>query len=101
MLPRRTLPEILWPHEVDRGFSFLKRDAVPADTPSFASVVAYYQHRAPESLPVLEQPVDSGECPVRFGRAVIGLARVPSPGVANVRFVHLSDDGNSTCWPAT
>ncbi len=41
--PPELFPKLGWPHEVDRGFRFLREGAVPAQTPSFASVVAYYQ----------------------------------------------------------
>ncbi len=82
-----------WPREVDRGFRFLREDSVPADAPSFASVVAYYQRRAPESLPVLERTVPPHELPVRFQQTGYRPPLpFPLPGVANVRFVHLSDE---------
>ena len=56
-------------------------------------MVAYYQRRAPESLPVLERTVPAGEPPVRFERTGYRpRGGRPSPGVANVRFVHLSDE---------
>ena len=87
-----TFPKSLWPHEVERGFHFLHEDEGPADIPSVAGVIAYYRNRAPEVLPVLGRPVESGECPVRFDRAGYRPAPgLPSPGVSNVRFVHLSD----------
>jgi FG-GAP-like repeat len=91
--PPELFPRLGWPREVERGFRFLREGPVPADTPSFASVVAYYQRRAPESLPVLEQTVSPNECPLRFERTGYRPAPgLPSPGVANIRFVHLSDE---------
>jgi FG-GAP-like repeat len=91
--PPELFPKSQWAHEVDRGFRFLREGSVPAETPSFASVVAYYQHRAPELLPVLEQTVPPSESPVRFGRTGYRPSPgLPLPGVANVRFVHLSDE---------
>jgi hypothetical protein len=91
--PPELFPKLGWPHEVDRGFRFLREGSVPADTPSFASVVAYYQRRAPESLPVPQRMVPPHEFPVRFERTGYRPARgLPSPGVANVRFVRLSDE---------
>ena len=90
--PPDVFPQSRWAEEVDRGFRFLRGGSVPAETPSFASVVAYYQRR-PESLPVLEQTVPAGEAPVRFERTGYRPRGVrPSPGVANVHFVHLSDE---------
>jgi hypothetical protein len=91
--PPELFPKLGWPHEVDRGFSFLREGSVPADTPSFASVVAYYQRRAPEMLPVLEPTIPPHEFSVRFERTGYRPSRrLRSPGVANVRFVHLSDE---------
>jgi len=91
--PPELFPKSRWPHEVDRGFKFLREGSVPAETPSFASMVAYYQRRAPESLPVLEQTVPPSEGPVRFERTGFRPSRVLAlPGVANVRFVHLTDE---------
>jgi hypothetical protein len=91
--PPELFPKSRWPHEVARGFNFLKRGSVPADTPSAASVIVYYERRAPDSLPVLEQTVPPSEGPVRF--EFTGYRPSPalaSPGVANVRFVHFSDE---------
>jgi len=91
--PPELFPKFDWPHEVDRGFSFLKQGSVPADAPSFASVVAFYQRRAPESLPFSDRTIPPHECPVRFERTGYRPSRrLPSPGIANVRFVHLSDE---------
>jgi hypothetical protein len=85
-------PKFHWPHEVDRGFSFLEQGPVPAETPSFSSVVRYYQNRAPESLPTLEKSVPPVSSPSRFERTCYRLVENHlSPAVANVRFVNLSD----------
>jgi FG-GAP-like repeat len=90
--PPELFPRYAWAQEVDRGFHFLREGSVPADTPSFASVVAYYQHRAPESLPILQREVPANECSVRFERTGYRPSKgLLSSGVANVRFVHLSD----------
>jgi hypothetical protein len=91
--PPELFPESLWPHEVERGFKFLERGKVPADTPSFARVVEYYRRRAPEALPVLGRAAAPTEVPVRFQRTGYRLAQDSlTPGVANVRFLHLSDE---------
>ena len=91
--PPELFSKLDWPHEVDRGFRFLRENPVPVDAPSFASVVAFYQRRAPELLPMLERTVPPHEFPVQFGhtgyRPTLPLS---SPGVANVRFVHLSHE---------
>jgi hypothetical protein len=91
--PPEIFPDFLWPHEVERGFTFLERGQVPADTPSFGSVVAYYRSRAPKELPALGRTDPPTECPAQFRRTGYRASRGPqSPAVANVRFVHLSDE---------
>jgi len=91
--PPEIFPKHLWPQEVKRGFDFLKQGRVPQETPSVASVVAYYQRRAPEAFPVLRQTDSTAECPVRLHRTGYQMPdELLSPAVADVRFVHLSDD---------
>jgi hypothetical protein len=82
-----------WPHEVRRGFTFLKESHYSGALPSIPSVIAYYQRRAPEALPVLRREKSPGECPVRFD--CIGYRTSEGgtpPALSNVRFVHLSDE---------
>ena len=87
-------PKDGWPREVERGFHFLAKSPTPVapGTPSFASVVSYYYHRAPEELPALERAAPSPAGPARFQatgyRSTHGNRL---PGIAYVRFVHLSD----------
>jgi hypothetical protein len=110
-------PKDLWPHEVDRGLTFLEQSGMSADTPRFAQIVAYFRNRAPEALPVLQQPTPGTKCPVEFQRSGYRLplgtsahatedatrsridrsgdssaADALAPAVANVRFVALSSD---------
>jgi len=82
-----------WPREVSRGFEFLGKSRLPITAPPIAGVVAYFQNRAPVSLSALERPEPSSPCPVRFDRLILGGGpSPPAPGIANVRFVHLSDE---------
>jgi hypothetical protein len=91
--PPETFPKDRWPHEVRRGFNFLKQAHYSGAAPSIPSVIAYYQRRAPEALPVLEREKPSGDCPMRFDRNGYRTVEGPrSPGLANVRFVKLSDE---------
>jgi hypothetical protein len=91
--PPELFPDFLWPHEVERGLKFLKQAGAPPDTPSFASLVAYYRNRAPASLPVLKRTEPPHEPPVRFERKGYRLeVGSQTPALANVRFMRLSDD---------
>ncbi len=91
--PPETFPKDLWPHEVRRGFNFLKQAHYSGATPSIPSVIAYYQRRAPEALPVLERAKPQGECPISFHRTGYRTGEGGSlPALSNVRFVNLSDE---------
>ena len=91
--PPETFAKSQWSREVDRGFRFLKEAGTSAETPLFSSIVAYYQNRAPERLPLLEQSHPVGPCPVRFHRTGYRTGDGPRPpAIANVRFVRLSDE---------
>src|SRR5262249_22221554 len=74
-------------------FAFLEKGPNPANMPSFASVVAFSQARAPEELALLRKPKPPGVPPVRFERSGYHAANERhAPGISNVRFVHLSDE---------
>jgi mono/diheme cytochrome c family protein len=54
--PLETFPKRDWPREVQRGYSFLEQAKRADQAPPFAPVLAYYQRRAPETLPELRPP---------------------------------------------
>src|SRR5262245_6786508 len=83
-------PKDGWPKEIERGFRFLERGKVPADTPSFANVVEYYRRRAPDRLAPLGPPSPTGNGPVRFDRRTYRLehASLP-PAISSVKFAKL------------
>jgi hypothetical protein len=90
--PPETFPKDFWPHEVRRGFDFLRQAHYSGEMPPVSSVTAYYQRRAPETLPVLVPEKPPGECPVRFERTGYRTEEGENPpALSNVRFVHLSD----------
>lgn len=87
-------PKHQWPREVRRGFQFLEKGQArsPSNTSSFARIVSYYYHRAPDELAIVELTPPSSSGPVRFevtGYRLPGGSR--PPGIAYVRFVQLSD----------
>ena len=91
--PPEIFPKSRWPHEVDRGYHFLREASVPSEPPSFASVVAYYQRRAPNRFQCLNRRSRPAKALCDFERTGYRPSRgLLSPGVANVRFVHLSDE---------
>src|SRR5579864_293851 len=90
-------PEIFakdqWHTEVARGFDFFRQAHMNLKPPSQSSVVRYYETRAPAALPVLKPEAEPYPFPVEWQR--IGyhdLGERADPGIANVHFVHLTDD---------
>jgi FG-GAP-like repeat len=91
--PPETFPKDHWPHEVRRGFTFLKEAHYSGILPSIPSVIAYFQRRAPEALPVLQKEKSPAECPVRLERTGFRTTEGGTPpALSNVGFVHLSDE---------
>jgi cytochrome c5 len=83
-----------WPEEVKRGFDFLHQAQTKSKepVPSFASVVAYYQSRAPEALPILEKPPEPPPFEVTFESKGYREASInASSSISNAQFMHLSD----------
>ena len=91
--PPEIFPKDVWPREVERGLQFLSHSRIPVNAPTVASVDAYYRNRAPDVLPVLERTDSPSPFPVRFQRIGYRTARSSlAPAIADVRFVHLSDE---------
>ncbi|HEV3122559.1 MAG TPA: FG-GAP-like repeat-containing protein, partial [Isosphaeraceae bacterium] len=90
--PADLFPKAKWKAEVDRGFGFLDRAGLKLDAPPVASVVAYYENRAPDALPTLAELDAPWTDPVQFERKSFASADAPgvAPGIANVQFLPLS-----------
>ncbi len=90
--PADTFPRRHWKLEVERGYRFFDESALPLKPPPFASVVRYYESRAPEELPDLTYPKPSRDLDLSFdpisypGPEVNG-----SYAISNVNVVHLTD----------
>ena len=90
--PPDTFPRRHWKLEVERGYRFFEESALPVKPPPFASVVRYYESRAPEELPDLTYPEPSRDLDLSFqpicypGPEVNG-----SYAISNVNIVHLTD----------
>jgi hypothetical protein len=92
--PPDSMPRGVWRKEVKLGFDFLRDSKLSGDYPSLESVVRYYESRAPERLPLIEQPRATGKPPIAFDRIPTGwFANTPPlPAVANVALLDLFDD---------
>jgi hypothetical protein len=89
--PPELFPRDLWKREVERGFNFLAKGAIPPTTPSMASVVAYFEHNAPVELPVLDPTVSPAIRPGRFEcKGYQAVEERSAPAIAHVQFVQLS-----------
>jgi hypothetical protein len=83
----------MWRDEVTRGYDFFyDLDPHPVGAPPLDSVVAYYETRAPEALPLLPNLNQPGPAPVNFARTNYRLDGDPLAAVANVNLVHLYDE---------
>ncbi len=98
--PPDSFPKAAWKEQVQQAYEFfidrdtIKHPPLPSDlkVPPKALVWAYYEHRAPEALPVLTKDQPSTPMPVSFERSAIADAYpLPRTAVANVNLVHLSD----------
>jgi hypothetical protein len=90
--PPEIFPKVDWPREVTRGFGFIRASKSKEPVPSIARVTNYYQNRAPETLPLLEQSKPGTPFGVQFERKGYRDENIPLvPAIANVRFVHLTD----------
>jgi hypothetical protein len=97
--PPDSFPRSAWKAEVKQAYDFLKRPPknnppglAQLTVPPGPQVVAYYENRAPDVLPVLTQVVPATPAPVAFEQAAFAdPSRSTFPRVANVNLVHLSD----------
>ncbi len=91
--PPDSFPRRVWRSEVERGFRFFEQSGLPLTPPPIESVVRYYEDRAPDELPPIEQ-VAASPSPVRFER----VSYPPPPGgekvaISNVKLVRLPPPG--------
>jgi hypothetical protein len=91
--PADTFPRSVWRREIKQAFDFFRNSKLQIDCPSQESVALYYERRAPEALPLLENHKPAPALPVAFQRKDYRLpgAALP-PAVSNVNLVHLFDD---------
>lgn len=92
--PPDSMSRQIWRKEVELGFDFLRNSKLNGEYPSLECVVGYYESRAPERLPLIEQPRAPRAPPVVFDRISTGwFANTPPlPAFAHLALVDLFDD---------
>jgi hypothetical protein len=80
------LPRSVWRTQIEQMASLV--DSLPAGSAvsdfDVEDVVAWYESRAPERLPMERAITRDGPAPLRFERRSVGLGRASGPGVATV-----------------
>jgi FG-GAP-like repeat len=90
--PADSFPRRAWRSEVERGYRFFEKSAMPIKPPPIESVVRYYEGLAPDELP--DAVVEKATRPLTLKFEKIGY---PGPenserfAVSNVNLVHLPD----------
>jgi tetratricopeptide (TPR) repeat protein len=89
--PPETMPRAAWRKEVKQGYDFLRLSTLHGEYPPLENVVLYYERRAPQRLPMIEQPAAPAKLPVKFEKKGTGwmVNLPPYPGVANVHLGRL------------
>lgn len=97
--PPETFPRSAWRFEVMQGYGFYERSNYDnpklrslGAAPPAATVIKFFENRAPEALPRLPKEPPLGGQPVKFERRDISYLANPFPAVSNVNLVHLYDD---------
>src|SRR5262245_61108737 len=89
--PPETMPRAAWRKEVKQGYDFLRDSTLQGEFPPLENVVLYYERRAPERLPAIEQPTAPVASPFKFKKRGTGwmVHLPPYPGVANLNLGQL------------
>src|SRR5260370_24125000 len=97
--PPDSFPRSAWKDQVQQAYEFFKhppRNNPPVlnrlTIPPQEQVLAYFENRAPEALPVLASVTPSTPAPVAFERVPLTDPMRPlRPAISNVNLVHLAD----------
>jgi tetratricopeptide (TPR) repeat protein/cytochrome c5 len=86
-----TMPRSVWRKEVKQGYNFLRDSSLAGEFPNLESVVRYYERRAPEQLPAIEQTHSSTGPPIKFEKRGTGWMPdlPPQPGITNANLTSL------------
>ncbi len=90
-----TFPRFAWKELIERMYLLFNESGRPLQPPPIDEVVAYFEERAPRSLPAADIRHADHPLPVRFLRhdypTFEGPPQVPTPHISNVNLVHLLD----------
>lgn len=90
-----TFPRFAWKELIERMYLIFNESGKSLAPPPIDEVVAYFEQRAPLSLPPADIRRADHPMPVRFLRfdypVFEGPPQVPSPHISNVNLVHLFD----------
>ena len=94
--PPETMPRSAWRKEVKQGYDFLRNSALAGDFPALESVVLYYEERAPEQLPSVEQVTTTAKPPAKFEKRGTGwMPNVPPyPTIASAQLTPVFGKSN-------
>jgi hypothetical protein len=92
--PPETFPRAAWRLEVKQAYDFFRQSNLATDFPSQEAVALYYEHRAPEELPLVTKEKPGRPSPVSFRRKEYDTPGGGStqPAVSHVNLVHLFDE---------
>jgi hypothetical protein len=91
--PPDVFPRAAWRREIKQAYDFFRGSSLPIDFPSQEAVALYYEHRAPEKLPLLRSEDSGPKPPVSFRRKDYPFSGDSSqPAISNVNLVHLFDE---------
>jgi len=92
--PGDSFPRKHWRTEVERGFKFFERSAMPLKVPPFESVVRYFEKQAPEELLAADVKYAGHPLELRFERlSYPNASNTPKMAISNVNLVRLSAKG--------
>jgi hypothetical protein len=97
--PPETFPRSAWRFEVVQAYGFYEHSNYDnaklrnlRNVPPAASVIKYFENRAPHELTRLPAEPSLGNLRVQFERHDVANSSRESPAIANVNLVHLYDD---------
>jgi hypothetical protein len=89
--PPSSFPREAWRKEVKQGYDFFRASSLRLPVPSLESVALYYEKRAPEHLPWIENAPPPSPPPVSFERQGHRPPGGSHPAVSQVHLAHLFD----------
>jgi hypothetical protein len=93
--PADTFPSFAWKDLIERMYLIFNDSGRPLQPPPIEEVVAYFEQRAPLSLPPADIRYADHPLPLRFTRfdypVFQGPPEVPSPHISNLNLVHFFD----------